>query len=42
MVVPPLGDSWNSQFDTEELFQTLKDFEDQLAPYKHELEELGL
>lgn len=40
--MPPLGDSLNSQFNTEELLQTLKDFEDQLAPCKHELGELGL
>lgn len=41
-LVPPLGEPLNSQFNSEELFQTLIDFEDQLAPYKAELEELGL
>lgn len=35
-MVPPDGESLNTLFDT------LADWEDQLKPYKQELEELGL
>jgi hypothetical protein len=41
-LVPPIEDSLNSSIEIEHLIQALKDFEDQLAPFEAELEELGL
>lgn len=41
-MVPLSGDILNSPIEVDELFESLRYFEDQLQPYRYELEELGL
>ena len=40
--MPLGGDILNSPLEVDELFESLRYLEDQLQPYRHELEELGL
>ncbi len=42
ILVPLGGDFLNSPLEVDELFESLRYLEDQLQPYRHELEELGL
>lgn len=49
-MVPPMGDISNSKLESlhehtpelKELFQALQDWNEQIKPHEHQLEELGL